>query len=836
MSPPPPPPGSRIPDAWIPIVIGAATCLVATGLAVALYQTSLLDTKRGMGRKPNGGKPGQRRRHLDIDIDLSDPLSIGSPMDGHDGVGSNGKLIVAMDPHQVSRSAHRSSADVDRDSDDHTFSAGNGEKQGIGGVGSDRGGGVPGVGPGGVGGSLGGMGDGSSVHSLPFLMNNVHHGLDPNLVRSIVGRLLDVAPVEPPESAFSGAVAGLSGRPALGGRRPGLAIREDTQLPPFYKQIDYLIREIKSAKRRFKPLLVEGAPGLGKASALQQWVSEEGRVRPAIYLQLSVVLRKRHGGSSLEDEEEVQDDFYTETETETEGLEERVTLTVRRDAFKRAVETTLGADSLEAEQDDDEDDDGTAIVDMTLFDHIAQALRLIASKSKHGPVLLVIDDVQLLFRERSPLAEKYDAIPEIFNWLLAAEKEGILDAVLCCSEKSAVGAIKRLRGFDWGLTLHAVDGVEDDVIIEYLLKEVNPRIQDPNRRFTQDTAAHFVATFNGSLLELDNYFRDVNSNVFMFIKKRERSFLRHLQRHIPQRPQRSPLSSRKQSTRTASEDELRELFLDIIMRGGVLFVSLLDVGRMSLAEALVERNILRWRDQRIRKREQRPAMKAGWTPPRPPAFNSWYEYQGPGGPPGEGGAGSPQGSNGATGSEGEGAEGAVNAAGAAVAAGAGAVAAGVGNALAGAVAGLNAAVHPGSNHGSLAVPGGGSGNSANGSNTTSRVFGLSRPDTWLGGMWSGSGSGNAGSKPAPAHPPAPEKPAQQRSVQFEEGTWTPPAPAVVDPWAGVVVDREEVTSVADLDAAEQLALFAREGAELVWSCNLVRTVCEAFVNGTQLQW
>ncbi|KAJ3204477.1 hypothetical protein HDU67_009495, partial [Dinochytrium kinnereticum] len=85
------------------------------------------------------------------------------------------------------------------------------------------------------------------------------------------------------------------------------------------------------------------------------------------------------------------------------------------------------------------------------------------------------------------------------------------------------------------------------------------------------------------------------------------------------------------STLLDHEDELRELFLDIIMRGGVLDVGRLDVVRMGLVEALVERNILRWRDRRIRKREGRACMKAGCVPPTPrtPRYGgaSWYEYR-----------------------------------------------------------------------------------------------------------------------------------------------------------------------------------------------------------------
>jgi hypothetical protein len=44
---------------------------------------------------------------------------------------------------------------------------------------------------------------------------NASSDLDPALVRNIVERLLDAAPVEPPIMAFAQAVAGTSGKPAL---------------------------------------------------------------------------------------------------------------------------------------------------------------------------------------------------------------------------------------------------------------------------------------------------------------------------------------------------------------------------------------------------------------------------------------------------------------------------------------------------------------------------------------------------------------------------------------------------------------------------------------------
>ncbi|KAJ3094375.1 hypothetical protein HDU97_008177 [Phlyctochytrium planicorne] len=953
------PPGARIPSDWMPLIITATTITLTAGILYTLYHLQNPSSKRR--RRP------VRKRHLDIDIDLSNPLGIPPPqLNPHHHLHNTDELlnqaIIASNAAKSSGALHAStgraesdsirprlSGDLDRgvlpplvpaspwnDSDPSSNASTisnssaatssslstSSSSSGTSTYSTDT------ITPsyplnGAIASSATYYTPTQTIASPYYFANQQAMGLpvastvtsvqhlDPNLVRSIVERLLDYAPLEPPVSAFAGAVAGLSGRPAFGGRHPGLSIREDTLLPPFTRQIEHLIGEIRAAKQRGKPLLVEGIPGLGKASALQKWVWEEGQRRPAIYLQLSLVLRKRHGGSSLEDEGEEDTDFYTETETENEGLEERVQLSVRRDAFRRAVESALGVDGLEAsmismsdsfmgkssgtsirdetngtsttgdnnnpsnplsnapsisiesidspvatapaashsDQEDSEDEDElsprTRKMDMSRLDHVAQALRLIAAKSKHGPTLLVMDDVQLLFRERKALSNRYEGIAEVFAWCLRCEGEGILDFVMCSSEKSAVGGIKRLKGYDWGLTLHSVDGVEDDVIIEYLLKDVNPKIREPQRKFTPDTAALFVATFNGSLLELDNYVRDLNSNVFMFIKKRERSFLRYLQRHMPQRASRiqlTPPTSRRYGLTSPTgsgsvydlsavplppgagshqggmslrdhEDELRELFLDIIMRGGVLSVDKLDVGRMALAEALVERNILRWRDKRIRKREGRESMKAGWTPKeKEKRFGSggsggWYELRREEVEEIEE-VGSPKKKD----DEGETV--------AAAAQGMGVAAAGVvvGTAVGAAKEVLN--ILP-------KVEGG-----------------------WLGGMFGRSPSNNSAMPTINASSTAAKQQQQQHQQhrasvpgptspwdeESEEETMTPPT--IVDHWKGTENDGDDgVGEVRDLDASEQLAVFAREGAELVWSCNLVRTVCEAFVSGgTSLEW
>ncbi|KAI9353732.1 hypothetical protein BDR26DRAFT_849120 [Obelidium mucronatum] len=709
---------------------------------------------------------------------------------------------------------------------------------------------------------------------------------DPAAIRRIVDRLLEVAPEEPPTSAFKNAIAGLSGKPAVGSGS-SIAVRESTGLPPFHAQIAHIVNELKSAKQPGRPVLIEGPPGLGKGTALRQYMSDEGSSRPAVYLQLSNVLRKRHGASSLDedDEDDVDSVAFTETDTEVEG-EEKVLITVKRDAWVNSLLSCLGykhgdlqpvsKDTNNSMYDESSSSDfipdssysqrpamsllqrqlqsptyrtsapldrNTSSIDMRPFTHIAQALRLIASRSKAGPCLLVIDDIQLLFRERIALTDRYDGIPEVFEWLLKCQVEGILDVTFCSSEKSAVGAIKRLRGYDWAIKLHAVESVEDDTVISYLMNQVNPCIKDASRRFTEETASLFVATFDGSLLELDLYFRDTHCpTVHAFIAKRERSFLRRLQKHLPSRISRrlnaistqnnnnsitsptgtsiSTASGRTSTTITAAdylnsytyrppqlstEEELRELFLDIMMRGGVLPVAQLSLARMSLVESLVERNILRWRDSRIRKRENRAMHRREST------------------------------------------------------------------------SGGNASVGSGSS-----VGGGGSGTSsgfvsvspnAAGIGKKQRVFGATtRNDGWFGmtpaqqamaapswgteSEWDSVGAGGgsvaatvgdddwgAGGIASMLQTGEDEDAVVVSDVGGSDGI-SPLSPgmghdlSMDNQWAGANSKTTDGMSeqVKNMDAAEQLALFAMEDAELVWSNHLVRNVCEGFVSGTQMQW
>ncbi|KAJ3212678.1 hypothetical protein HDU82_007766 [Entophlyctis luteolus] len=481
------------------------------------------------------------------------------------------------------------------------------------------------------------------------------NSINGDVVSAIVDSLLEL-PVETPlSSAFDNVLAD-----------PRLTVWSSTTLPPFHAQIEHIIRDIVGAKMPNRPLLVEGPPGLGKGSALLKYAAEQGAQRPAVYFPLSRILRKKQGALSSTEvgDDEIGEEYLrnsinsafptdnptassggyvslssTETETELEG-DERMVMPIERDAWVNALKEALGYhtqqyDELLPELPDTnagattpmssdpmtasffggiplDDRENSALilqrqmeiiqpyntppdVDIRAFKHIEQAFRLIAKGSKSGPVLLILDDIQLLFSDRTPLTQKYDVLK-----------------------------LLKVRGYDWAVKLHAIESVDDETVIKYLLEEVNPCISEPSRRFTRETAALFVTTFDASLLEIDlrlSLGQASPQSSTPTSGAATPTIPQHVMSEtlpgptapyfhgLQQQPQ-SPQHQRQQSPaamRTAALDELRALFLEITMHGGILTgVARLDAHKRSLVECLVERNVLTWRGARkVRRRQSR---------------------------------------------------------------------------------------------------------------------------------------------------------------------------------------------------------------------------------------
>ncbi|KAL2919300.1 hypothetical protein HK105_200943 [Polyrhizophydium stewartii] len=385
-------------------------------------------------------------------------------------------------------------------------------------------------------------------------------------------------------------------------------------LPFFQAQHDHLIAEIKSAMRPRHPLLVEGGPGIGKGTALLSLVQSQALLRPAVYIRLDDVLPSLAGAARA-----ASDDFHDASDSLagfplsssqdaiSDGPMSQSLLAA--EAWRSALETAFGLDFVRQEQL--YDPDGSPL-DMTAvgFEHITDALRHIRAKSRYGPTLVVIDNLQLLFDEREPIAEIYSAFYTSFRWLLKCENEGILDIIFCSSSKSVMPAMRRFHGYDKRLRYRSIESVDDLDVIDYILDQVNPTLPEA-RQFTEETAHTFVQTFDGNLVELTNYCSSELS-VQDYIRRREEAFLEYLKHHIPTRPASKRPSVNPYAPPVSEETDFKDIILEMIMRNGVLSLAQVDTERLALIEVLVEKNFLRWRDARVRRRERaQPTRRRG---------------------------------------------------------------------------------------------------------------------------------------------------------------------------------------------------------------------------------
>ncbi|KAJ3395662.1 hypothetical protein HDU92_005288 [Lobulomyces angularis] len=275
-------------------------------------------------------------------------------------------------------------------------------------------------------------------------------------------------------------------------------------LPEFPEQVAHLLEDFRLSKMERRVLLLEGAPGIGKGTALQQWVELESKERIAKYLRLSTLFGLKHGQSSQENLDDEKED---------------------KEKWRKALENSLGFDKkyFKKKKNDNENNEnednfnnfekfgGKSEFINSSFAYISQALTILRENLQRPP-LLVIDDVQLLFKKHSVLEEKYNDISETFQWLLNCQIKDLLDVVLCSSEKSVLTALRNIRGFEYNLKFKAVESVDDEVIIKYLLTKVNPLLEkktpqnlSTGNKFTIDTARLFVSTFDGNMQELENY-------------------------------------------------------------------------------------------------------------------------------------------------------------------------------------------------------------------------------------------------------------------------------------------------------------------------------------------
>ncbi|RUS32666.1 hypothetical protein BC938DRAFT_474653 [Jimgerdemannia flammicorona] len=217
------------------------------------------------------------------------------------------------------------------------------------------------------------------------------------------------------------------------------------QLPLFAEHLDRLTAEFRNSKKPKVPMLIEGRHGIGKTTALLNWVNEEISARPAIYLSLRHELGRPtpvHGDSGL-----VSDATRFRLSVERAlGFTEEVhhialsppspplhsvtfTTPAKRTSFLRSLFTPTHP----------------TLPPPDTFRHIIQALNAIRVRNRGRPSLLVLDDVEILF---GGMGTDDDDVWMTIEFLGTCEARGLLE-VIVCGEGEEVEIGLRNEGTCW---------------------------------------------------------------------------------------------------------------------------------------------------------------------------------------------------------------------------------------------------------------------------------------------------------------------------------------------------------------------------------------------------
>ncbi|KAJ1339725.1 hypothetical protein BSLG_005631 [Batrachochytrium salamandrivorans] len=158
----------------------------------------------------------------------------------------------------------------------------------------------------------------------------------------------------------------------------------------------------------------------------------------------------------------------------------------------------------------------------------------------------------------------YDANGDPLN-MLSASFDHITEALRLIRAKSR-WSNTTFPGYDKRLRYRSVESVDDLDVIDYLLDQVNQPFQRSSIPFTVPQGTHSTNP--------------------------------HTQKHNSLNPYAPPVK----------DADFKDIILEMIMRNGVISLAMMDSERLNLIEVLVEKNFLRWRDARIRRRHQDRAM------------------------------------------------------------------------------------------------------------------------------------------------------------------------------------------------------------------------------------
>ncbi|KAJ3031665.1 hypothetical protein HDV00_008226 [Rhizophlyctis rosea] len=231
---------------------------------------------------------------------------------------------------------------------------------------------------------------------------------------------------------------------------------------------------------RFSAFWVKGSPGIGKRTALQHYAFTQSHHRPAIFIDLSELYpsRQPHDRHMLDIEfgDTEPSDDPAESQDDQEDQEEQ-------NIWIKALETAFGVGSSSEDS----------------RSHLTHSLRLIAQSSTHGPTLLILTDVHLLFTGSQRIFR--EKTTETLRWLHERCVEGSLEVVLAEGRGGGSGVLKTVHPYTLSLATCRLTAAPAEEMKAYLLGQVNS-VLPQHKEFSETQTTTWCQYFGGDLREV----------------------------------------------------------------------------------------------------------------------------------------------------------------------------------------------------------------------------------------------------------------------------------------------------------------------------------------------
>jgi len=250
------------------------------------------------------------------------------------------------------------------------------------------------------------------------------------------------------------------------------------------------------------------------------------------------------------------------------------------------------------------------------FKEIETVLQYICLRSNTGPVLFILDDIQLLFDDQE-LVGQYDCVLMILNWILKCQKNGLMDIVFCSSERSVITSVKKLKGFEKFLTTKVAEDVETSKIEKYLIKDVN-KLLDEKYKFSKESAKEFANHFASNFEEIENYCKS-KIPVNKYIQLRKEDYKKLVQQFFDETPGFELYPAFVDPYSTPPKDILKDLILELMMNEILSLDNVLparngDPKKWAFVQNMINHKLLRWVPMKKRPVQHMPATSYTYIP------------------------------------------------------------------------------------------------------------------------------------------------------------------------------------------------------------------------------